>query len=108
MLLRRVEIGVAADGDRKLHARFSHRHQRPRAQRGVVAQLDAIVTQELADPRPCRAPCRRAKRDERVELRAIEHALACGRNGEQPRVFQRREIEHELADRDAGARARVV
>ena len=108
MLLRRIKVGIAADGDRKPHARLAHRHQCPRAERGVIAQLGEIVPEQVSDPRPCRFPCRAAERDECVELRAIEHALARRRDDKQPGLLQHGEVEHAIADRDAGVRARIA
>ena len=81
---------------------IDHRHQRQRAQLGIVAQFRIIVPQQFADPRPGARPYLWPQRHERVQRRPGEYTgIADIKTTVQ---LQFAEIEHVVADRNANAR----
>jgi hypothetical protein len=67
-----------------------------------------INAQQLADARPGGGPRHAAEGNEGIEVGAVEDAHARRRDLQQAGVLEDGEIEHPIADRDAGARARVA
>ncbi len=73
VFLRRIEIGVTGDRDRKAHFCVGHRHQRAFPQGLVVAQFGIVVAQQLANPRPGAGPDLRAKCHEGIDRGLCKH-----------------------------------
>ena len=103
VVARRIEIGVIAHLRRQVHRHTFDRKQRAGKQRGVVAQIECLRSQQPLQALARRRPHLATGGHKRVQRRLVEAARR-----QQPRLLHRRQVQHEVADTHCTARPLLI